>query len=338
MNRSIFGRVRPEYVVDALVSQGIDPSDSIVITGFWRSGTTWLLQSLCRSIGAKSVFEPFDPKIEAYRSALPRRSDYPIVDGVLPDTFMPHVSDECPGDLQFRRYIRRVLTASVPGTWLRKSRRRSREHDGRISSWKLGRLVQRLRDATRTRVVCKLVRGQLMIPALVRWFNPTIIHLQRDPRSVVASVRRSLSSVWNALSLEKQLLGIKDGREKYFQEWVDVIKRFDKKSNVARFAAYWALTEKYVSKNENKVDTVLSYEKVCSGRGEYLSDKVEDFINVSEWKLGGESITTFESERKMEGRLYGWEEELETDTIRQIEETVCEIGMRNRLSALSSLS
>ena len=36
-------------------------TDVVLVNGFWRSGTTWLQQSLISALKAKSVFEPFSP-------------------------------------------------------------------------------------------------------------------------------------------------------------------------------------------------------------------------------------------------------------------------------------
>jgi len=35
--------------------------NSVIVNGFWRSGTTWLQQTLVNAIGSKSLFEPYSP-------------------------------------------------------------------------------------------------------------------------------------------------------------------------------------------------------------------------------------------------------------------------------------
>jgi len=47
------------YPINLWESQKIDISKCIVVNGFWRSGTTWLQDTLSAAINAKAVFEPF---------------------------------------------------------------------------------------------------------------------------------------------------------------------------------------------------------------------------------------------------------------------------------------
>ena len=39
-------------------------SDTLLINGFWRSGTTWLQQTFVDAMDAKSLFEPFSPSAD----------------------------------------------------------------------------------------------------------------------------------------------------------------------------------------------------------------------------------------------------------------------------------
>ncbi len=48
----------PEWGLDLCAAPFVDPSEAVVVTGFWRSGTTWLQQTLARLHNAKTVFEP----------------------------------------------------------------------------------------------------------------------------------------------------------------------------------------------------------------------------------------------------------------------------------------
>ena len=42
----------------------------LIVSGFWRSGTTWLQECLAESLGAKTVFEPLSPMEPKRRAAL----------------------------------------------------------------------------------------------------------------------------------------------------------------------------------------------------------------------------------------------------------------------------
>lgn len=182
----------PEWLIDRWVGQFLNPSDAIVVTGFWRSGTTWLLQSFSRSLRAKSIFEPFHHSIPEYRSSLSLKSGFIEEGSSFLNEFMPFVTAGThPENQQIRAYLQKVLTSTLPGIWVRESRRGNRKLEGRVPEWRILRLHHRFRDALRMKVVCKFVRGQLTIPALRGWYDPVIIHLRRDPRAVLASLLSS---------------------------------------------------------------------------------------------------------------------------------------------------
>ena len=46
-------------LVDYIAAQRL--KNTLLINGFWRSGTTWLQQTLVEALHAKSLFEPFSP-------------------------------------------------------------------------------------------------------------------------------------------------------------------------------------------------------------------------------------------------------------------------------------
>ena len=311
------------------MSSLIDPSGTIVITGFWRSGTTWLLESMASSLQAKSVFEPLHLNISSYRDTL-RKSIREQPDSYL-HLFMPYVEDAERRDAaKLRQYTLRALNSSIPGFWVR----RGRTNEDNAWMKRAGRVFSRFRDAFRTRVVTKLVRGQLLISALQSWFDPIIIHLRRDPRAIVPSFDRSFSNWWHHLSLEEQLLETNDGRSSYFSTWTDEIKRIDEDGRVARLAAYWALTERFVQDVENSGLVSLSYERLCREGENYLCQRLNPFFEEAPvWTLQGDSATTFGNRRRstLKKRIYGWKEEIEPQTIRKIEKVVRLFGMSESL-------
>jgi hypothetical protein len=60
-----FGRLKLTSVglMDYIASQQL--KNTLLINGFWRSGTTWLQQTLVQALNAKSLFEPFSPAAAA---------------------------------------------------------------------------------------------------------------------------------------------------------------------------------------------------------------------------------------------------------------------------------
>ncbi len=45
----------------------------VLVSGFWRSGTTWVQECLAESLGAKTIFEPLSPQEPRRRAFLASR-------------------------------------------------------------------------------------------------------------------------------------------------------------------------------------------------------------------------------------------------------------------------
>jgi hypothetical protein len=174
------------------------------------SGTTWLQGLLAEAAKAKPVFEPLHWSIDEYSEAI--RSDFPLPseDDLFVSSFMLYCRDELRNYPALAAYLRKALTGAVTHSWVRRGR----------EGWP---------DAMRMRTVVKLVRGHLLIPAIYDTFSPFHIHIRRDPRAVVASIKRNDWGWWmQGLSLEDQLLRPEDGRLEYFGNWEEEIAIYDR--------------------------------------------------------------------------------------------------------------
>src|SRR5262245_54727605 len=49
------------YWIDRTLAFRCDPSETLLLSGFWRSGTTWLQEALRDVLYAKTLFEPLCP-------------------------------------------------------------------------------------------------------------------------------------------------------------------------------------------------------------------------------------------------------------------------------------
>jgi hypothetical protein len=140
----------PEWLVDAILSGKSCPSEAVVITGFWRSGKTWLLEALSRSLDAKAVFEPLHPDTTGY-SRIPSKHYHGSEEAI--SGFMPFAPCHLAGEPGLKRHLIRSLTGVARGVFVRRARFSIRKTEGRNYSWYIAALKERLADALRSRVV-----------------------------------------------------------------------------------------------------------------------------------------------------------------------------------------
>jgi hypothetical protein len=314
---------RLAYYVDRMVSVGTDPRRSLVVSGFWRSGTTWLQESLTQLLGAKTVFEPFHFEVPAARALLSANQPAPRSAPFL-ELHMPYC-----GDAELSGALRGVFDGALRGTLAGRGTRLLRTDP---------------RECLRRRIVVKLVRGHLCLSAAQRTFGMPIIHVYRDPRGVIASVMQTgWDWLFDHLRLSEQLLEPQDGRADVFGKWSDAIEEYDEQGKIARLAAYWAITERHLSDSLQPPHAAaclfLSYEDLCRRR--------EDFVLATLARLGlspaagsgrravldQESLSTSESRRgaSLEDRIFGWRKQLSEEESSLIAAIARRFGLADRL-------
>jgi len=317
----------PEWVIDAVLGPLLDPAEAVVVTGFWRSGTTWLLEALSKMLAAKSVFEPLKPDVTGYSEYPSRhyRGGEAAIDGFMP--FCTDALEDCP---RLRRHLLRCLTGAAPGVFVRAARFNVRSTENRASTWAPAQLKHRVSDALRRQVVTKFTRAHLLLPLLQSEFSPPVFHIRRDPRAVIESLQRQGWSGWmRAMSLEDYLLSPDDGRSDVFSRWSDEIRRCDRDGYLARVAGYWALAEWYVDQMAENRLVEVSFEALCREDGDQLKT-LSDETGVEDSRvqraLHGESRTS-DHVKTAEQRISGWKNRLDPREASKIEEVIRRFGM-----------
>jgi hypothetical protein len=210
-----------------------------------------------------------------------------------------------------------------------------RRHSGNASKWGLFDLLYKLKTALRTQIVTKFVRGHLLIPALHQTFDPALIHIRRDPRSVVASFHRRNWPWYKQLSLEEQLLDPNDERSSYFDAWADLIHRYDREEPLVRVAAYWALLERFVNDlPEHPRRAKVSYEDLCLYPRETLRELASVLpATLDDSHFDRPSRTTEQERRKasIQERIFSWKNTLNRETVQKIEGVIIELGLSDAL-------
>ena len=206
--------------------------------------------------GEKTIFEPFYWEVDAYSRLVASHLHPSRMDKSYIKAFMPYCKNF--GDCtELWNYVEEAMQGRVKGGWLRRGRK--------------------VTHSFSNRVVLKFVRGQLMQPAFCRSHDPTIIHIRRDPRGVIASLLRGNWGWWmRDISVADQLLRPDDGRTEFFSSWSQQIVEADQSDFLVRAATYWALTERFVEDRglPDSGGVLIKYEDMCQGRDDYLNRKL----------------------------------------------------------------
>jgi hypothetical protein len=317
-------RDKISHFLDSAVAGRINPRDTLIVSGFWRSGTTWVQQVAARLLRAKTVFEPLHFLVPAVHDVYRDSQIGAKPDPVL-ELFMPYCGERTLDAGALKDLFQRSLQGDLPGSAVRLLR-------------------TGVGESMRRRVVLKLMRAHLCMRAAQNTFSMPIVHVVRDPRAVVASIRMTnWAWLFDHLSLREQLIEPADGRAAFFRQWQDDILRYDRSSTTARIAAYWALTERFLATSCAGGDArfvFASYEELCESPESVLLSTLErlGLEPVSSQKLDfirEDSRTTSDSRRgaSVEERLSGWSKTLSRSEISTIETITSRFGFEDRLVA-----
>ncbi len=296
------------FLVDRLLRKSV--RKKIIINGFWRSGTTWLQSKICVSVKGKSVFEPFGPyvgndviysKSDLMKSNLSRE---------FQSAFMPFVSVKEKSS-SLNEFIDSSLNANIKSKVIR-------------------RLRPSFLSSFRNIVVCKFVRGSLLLPYLIREYSEIpIIHIYRDPRAVIASITRNGWGYWfEDFSLQDHFLNMNDGRSDYFNNFQEFILKYDEQDVQSRICAYWCLTERFIIDNVSDEKNFLrvSYDELITTDFKIVTSFLSNYnFKWYENNYGEKSSATTSQYRKSlssKEKRDSWKKELDPTLKKKIEDIV----------------
>lgn len=217
-DETVEGRRRPPLWVGMTiaVAQAVDRGvaslgmsrPTLAVSGFWRSGTTWVQECFAESLGAKTVFEPLSPMEPRRRAMLGHGS---ASEDAL-QAFVPGPDQ----DPAFWAY----LTAAV--------------HGRRGSRFSLS-CRRRLRESFRTRIVVKDVRLHCNLRAVHERLEVPVVHVRRHPCAVAASLRTARWH-WSFERVSLLDMALPHADPGLLRAW--------DADGLSRLAAFWALHEK----------------------------------------------------------------------------------------------
>ena len=150
--------------IDRALGHGGATRPVLLVSGFWRSGTTWIQESLAAALTAKTVFEPLAPMDAAAKELLRRR--FP---DDTEDLRQATVLGPCPFDDPLWAVLGDAATGRLATSYLLSCR-------------------QTVAESLRTRSVVKDVRLQANLAAFHHRFGTPVLHVRRHPCAVAASL------------------------------------------------------------------------------------------------------------------------------------------------------
>jgi hypothetical protein len=279
-----------------------------LVTGFWRSGTTWLQELLAAALAAKTTFEPLSPRIPEY-AALMAPQRLPGYDTL--EAFMPCL-DRTPNEALWR-YLDDAFHGFCSGHFTLLCR-------------------STVRESLRRRVVVKCVRLQFSQTAVHERYGVPVIHLRRHPCAVAASLKRTRWA-WSFDGVRLADLGFRaDGHRLALfgddaERLAALIGRFDA-DPLSRAAACWALSERYVEERlaDRPWARILGYEAAVAQPEAVLAELGAFLRAPALGRLGPvrDSPVTEPESRGLSGqaRAEAWRHRLTVEEIDRVREIV----------------
>ncbi len=326
MNRSDVAHRAFEFL-DRLNGLFVDPKDTLVINGFWRSGTTWVQELMGGILEAKTLFEPLQARAGYLLGCLdelaPARRDYAFCNALMP---------YAQGKLDRNTKLFRVLDRAQRGAL-------GNQHVLRKQPLvDFGRIFNK-------RVVVKDTRGSLALRSIVDTFECPAIHLYRDPRSVIASIRKRTNwgeGAFQDLPLRAHLLEVDDGRYHYFKQFEKEIQSIERAGDCARLAGYYGLTERCLidslSEGFDGKLVRIRYEDLLADGPSVIEKTIQTLglqprmLNLD--GLSKRSSTQYRSRKQpltSEARMLGWVDDLDPADARTIESIFTDLGLKDYL-------
>jgi hypothetical protein len=282
-------------LVDYIAAQRL--KNTLLINGFWRSGTTWLQQTLVEALHAKSLFEPFSPAAGHQWDQFHGR-----VSDASRNVYMP-LSADC---LTPRDRVKLHLALKGVGThgythFLRGPGDKSWSRDLVVKFTQLGFVLD---DVTNT-------------------YQVPIIHIRRHPAAVFASFSETDWS-WRFEDVRLRALYSPQDYSKgsLERERAETLLRFDR-FPAQRLAAMWSLSERSAQRSiiAGKAHLVRYEDVVDQGPG--ILNRLElSSVNIPSNDTASPVTTSGREQLSVSQRLNDWRSRLtrtEIDTI----ESVC---------------
>ncbi|USD43117.1 sulfotransferase [Vibrio sp. SCSIO 43135] len=292
---------KTSYLLDHVVAR-TQQTTPILISGFWRSGTTWVQEVMAQTITAKTMFEPLAPN-----TFLPLHHGLPVKSSAyLPLTSKVLTAEDL-----------RLLDLSFSGVAPRRSN--------------FNYLCRKtLQETLNRRVVVKLVRGQFLLPFLSERYDlPMVLHVSRHPMAVAFSMLRT-NWAWNINEVDYSETYFREAKTELTVEQQDILNtlmEFSHETPERKVAALWALSEQFAYQQdcvrgfkyeELLQDPHTGFTAMANAVNQPVSGPIE----------AGKATAVTEADRKnidTSARLHSWKEKLSVRQQNEIRSVLIDI-------------
>ncbi len=214
------GAVRAALLLDRAMARFGLARPVLLVSGFWRSGATFVQERLADALGAKTVFEPLSPEDPRRGAALAER--FPG-DEAAARAYIPGPGME--GD---------ALWASLDGAVT-----------GRSGGPSLLTCRRHVGESFRRGIVVKDVRLQFNLGRVHGRYGVPVVHVRRHPCATVASLLAADGeATFGHVRLVDLMRGVADRLPPGYPIGEALLSEFDTDA-LSRMAAVWAVTERF---------------------------------------------------------------------------------------------
>ena len=272
----------------------------IIISGFWRSGTTWIQQVMAELISAKTQFEPLEP------SALFPLHKYPTFDSIQ-GAYIPLAADV------FSKKDWNYLDLAFKGV---SPKRSGFNYLARTT----------VKECLADRVLIKFVRAQFILPDLVQRYKPQgVVHISRHPMAVAQSLIRAKWQ-WDFADINFTEIYWREIKSSKCHLWNELAP-YDHAAKAEKIAALWALSEREIRKSENV--TFVKYEDLLKNPDIEFASLIAGLklkiVNVVDYTQDSPVTSADRVGINMDDRLNSWRKEMPLETQAKIRTVLLDI-------------
>ncbi len=214
------------FILDRAAAEFAPLQGTLLINGFWRSGTTWVQEVLARAYEAKTIFEPMAPSSQF---PLQERIFGKEVPQAWREAYIPLSADDL--GLEDVRYLDKVFRGYNP----------TRSGFPYLCRKTYAECLSR-------RLVIKFVRAHCLLGFMSERYGLTPVNISRHPCAIVASFNNTdWSWYFSDVDLDRMYHRMDPYSDAVAERDRDTIRQYGNAAPMIKISALWALMERRVA-------------------------------------------------------------------------------------------